>query len=137
MPAHIHASKKLAKQYTTSEEAKCPWCNCEQADWKHVCWDCTQNGRPPDMAPKDPLQERLGWSSGIPSRKGIDTQILTWMASVRHTLLTIRRGGNGHLSSTSPGITLITANPPMENHGRDYILTQTDQAGRYSHEVEE
>ena len=43
-------------------------------------------------------------------------------------------GGNGRPSPTSPGVALINACPPMDNHGREWILTQTDQAGRYSNE---
>ena len=90
-------------QMTTHEagDLTCQWCHNGPPTWEHVTWTCAANGRPPGLfPPDDPLQRRLGWPCGRDAR--YDSEVLSWMASIRSRLLEARWAPEGpHLDEDS------------------------------------
>ena len=90
-------------QMTTHEagDLTCQWCHNGPPTWEHVTWTCAANGRPPGLCPPDdPLQRRLGWPCGRDAR--YDSEVLSWMASIRSRLLEARWAPEGpHLDEDS------------------------------------
>ena len=77
----------------SDKQQGCPWCGSWDADWHHVSWGCSRAPRPQQLTLDsccDVLQSRLGWPSGVRARKGIDTQILEWLAQARQRCLDCR-----------------------------------------------
>jgi len=93
-PARFHQMKvsKLTGPQMAAQNTYfcCPWCGLFKADANHVTWECTQNGRPTNLVPRDKLQRRLGWFTTDRRRKDMDSGIARWMAHVREKILNIR-----------------------------------------------
>ena len=74
-------SPEMASRMQDLSQEGCPWCQCTEATFNHVCWECVQFRAEKPQTPDNAITKRLGWG---------DESVLSHLGFRRQAVLKLR-----------------------------------------------